>query len=331
MVLPIYVSLERLDESFLEASRDLGAGPIATLRQIVLPLAAPGILSGIVLVFIPVMGEYLIPILLGGGKTYFLGNALADLFLQSRNWPFGSALAAVFVAGMIVLVALLPGAVASTGQGRAGAEPDMTAPRGEASERWGRATRRGWLHAPRLRVPVPADRHRRGLFSSTPAATCTELLGFSTQVVRRGVVRSVPDRTLSRNSLTIATHHGGPRDDPGDGVGAGDGPAREPQLRWLFELLTYVAIIVPGIVIGIATLIFIVTAFDWLNPWIAYLRRAAGRRSSGSASAASSRRTRCSRWPSSTCWSEHACGAWTERSSRRPRTCSQRRGGRSSR
>jgi spermidine/putrescine transport system permease protein len=105
MVLPIYVSLERLDRSFMEASRDLGAGPIATLRQIVLPLAAPGILSGIVLVFIPIMGEYLIPILLGGGKTYFLGNALADLFLQSRNWPFGSALASVFVVGMIVLVA----------------------------------------------------------------------------------------------------------------------------------------------------------------------------------------------------------------------------------
>ncbi|CAN5603810.1 hypothetical protein BH20CHL7_BH20CHL7_15820 [soil metagenome] len=106
MVLPIYVSLERLDRSYLEASRDLGAGPVATLRQIVLPLAAPGILSGIVLVFIPVMGEYLIPVLLGGGKTYFLGNALADLFLQSRNWPFGSALASMFVAGMIVLVAV---------------------------------------------------------------------------------------------------------------------------------------------------------------------------------------------------------------------------------
>jgi spermidine/putrescine transport system permease protein len=105
MVLPIYVSLERLDRSFLEASRDLGAGPVATIRQVVLPLAAPGILSGIVLVFIPIMGEYLIPVLLGGGKTYFLGNALADLFLQSRNWPFGSALASVFVAGMIVLVA----------------------------------------------------------------------------------------------------------------------------------------------------------------------------------------------------------------------------------
>ncbi|MEK6721441.1 MAG: ABC transporter permease [Chloroflexota bacterium] len=105
MVLPIFVSLERLDRSLIEASRDLGAGPVATIRQVVLPLAAPGILSGIVLVFIPVMGEYLIPILLGGGKTYFLGNALADLFLQSRNWPFGSALASVFVVGMILLVA----------------------------------------------------------------------------------------------------------------------------------------------------------------------------------------------------------------------------------
>ncbi len=109
MVLPIYVSLERLDRSLMEASRDLGAGPVATLRQVVLPLAAPGILSGIVLVFIPVMGEYLIPVLLGGGKTYFLGNALADLFLQSRNWPFGAALAAVFVVGMIVLVAIYLG------------------------------------------------------------------------------------------------------------------------------------------------------------------------------------------------------------------------------
>ena len=105
MVLPIYVSLDRLDRSLVEASRDLGAGPVATIRQVVLPLAAPGILSGIVLVFIPIMGEYLIPILLGGGKTYFLGNALADLFLQSRNWPFGSALASIFVVGMVVLVA----------------------------------------------------------------------------------------------------------------------------------------------------------------------------------------------------------------------------------
>ena len=106
MALPIYVSLERLDRTLLEASRDLGAGSLATFRQVTLPLSAPGVISGCLLVFIPVMGEYLIPVLLGGGKTYFLGNALADLFLQSRNWPFGSALATAFVIAMVVVVGI---------------------------------------------------------------------------------------------------------------------------------------------------------------------------------------------------------------------------------
>jgi spermidine/putrescine transport system permease protein len=106
MALPIYLSLERLDRAFIEASRDLGAGQVATFRQITLPLSAPGVISGCLLVFIPVMGEYLIPVLLGGGKTYFLGNALADMFLQSRNWPFGAALATAFVLFMLGVVGI---------------------------------------------------------------------------------------------------------------------------------------------------------------------------------------------------------------------------------
>ena len=106
MILPLFVSLDRLDRSLLEGSRDLGAGPFATFRQVTLPLSLPGVVSGCLLVFIPAMGEYLIPVLLGGGKTYFLGNALADLFLQSRNWPFGSAIGSAFVALMLVVVAL---------------------------------------------------------------------------------------------------------------------------------------------------------------------------------------------------------------------------------
>ncbi|MBX3030774.1 MAG: ABC transporter permease [Chloroflexi bacterium] len=106
MILPLFVSLDRLDRSLLEGSRDLGAGPVATFRQITLPLSLPGIASGCLLVFIPAMGEYLIPVLLGGGKTYFLGNALADLFLQSRNWPFGSAIGSAFVGMMLIVVAL---------------------------------------------------------------------------------------------------------------------------------------------------------------------------------------------------------------------------------
>lgn len=104
MLLPIYVSLERIDPSLRAASKDLGADRLATFRQVTLPLSAPGVLSGCLLVFIPVMGEYLIPVLLGGGRSYFLGNALADLFLQSRNWPLGAALAGSFILLMSFVV-----------------------------------------------------------------------------------------------------------------------------------------------------------------------------------------------------------------------------------
>lgn len=104
MVFPLYVSLERLDKRLLEASKDLGAGRLATFRQVTIPMTLPGILAGIILVFIPVMGEYLIPALLGGGTVFFVGNALVDAYLQSRNWPFGSAMAIGLI--IVVLVAV---------------------------------------------------------------------------------------------------------------------------------------------------------------------------------------------------------------------------------
>jgi spermidine/putrescine transport system permease protein len=100
MVFPLYVSLERLDKRLLEASKDLGANRVGTFLQVTLPLTATGLVSGGLLVFIPMMGEYIIPSLLGGGKIYFVGNALVDLYLQSRNWPLGSAAAI----GLILLV-----------------------------------------------------------------------------------------------------------------------------------------------------------------------------------------------------------------------------------
>lgn len=105
MVLPLYVSLERVDPSLRHASKDLGAGPWRTFLQVTLPLSAPGVVSGALLVFVPVLGEYLIPVLLGGGQTYFLGNTLADLFFQSRNWPFGAAVAVAFILLIMALVA----------------------------------------------------------------------------------------------------------------------------------------------------------------------------------------------------------------------------------
>jgi spermidine/putrescine transport system permease protein len=106
MVFPIFVSLEKLDKTLLEASSDLGGSPIKTFMQVTLPLSMPGIATGCMLVFILLMGEFLIPAFLGGGKVFFIGNALVDLFLQSRNWPFGSAVSVTLVVIMLITVSL---------------------------------------------------------------------------------------------------------------------------------------------------------------------------------------------------------------------------------
>lgn len=104
MVPPIYVSLEKLDKRLLEASADLGATPIRSFFQVTLPLALPGVATGSMLVFILLMGDYILPQYLGGGKVFFIGNALVDLFLQSRNWPFGAAVSVALVAIMFVTI-----------------------------------------------------------------------------------------------------------------------------------------------------------------------------------------------------------------------------------
>jgi len=117
MVFPIYVSLEKLDKRLLEASDDLGASPWKSFLQVPLPLSVPGIATGCILVFILLMGEFLIPALLGGGKVFFIGNALVDLFLQSRNWAYGSAVAAALVFVMLITVSVymqLMGRIART-------------------------------------------------------------------------------------------------------------------------------------------------------------------------------------------------------------------------
>jgi spermidine/putrescine transport system permease protein len=106
MVPPIYVSLEKLDKRLLEASADLGATPIRTFFQVTLPLALPGVATGSMLVFILLMGDYILPQYLGGGKVFFIGNALVDLFLQSRNWPYGAAVSVALVLIMFLTISL---------------------------------------------------------------------------------------------------------------------------------------------------------------------------------------------------------------------------------
>ncbi len=102
MVPPIFVSLEKLDQRLLEASADLGANSLRSFFQITLPLSLPGVATGSMLVFILLMGDYILPQFLGGGKVYFIGNALVDLFLQSRNWPFGAAVSVALVIIMFI-------------------------------------------------------------------------------------------------------------------------------------------------------------------------------------------------------------------------------------
>ena len=119
MIFPLYVTLERLDPTLLEASKDLGAGRWATFRQITLPVSAPGLITGSILVFIPLMGEYVIPSILGLGKIFLIGNVLQLDFLASRNWPAGSAKAVVLIAIMLISVTFY---VWTTTRGRAGRE-----------------------------------------------------------------------------------------------------------------------------------------------------------------------------------------------------------------
>jgi spermidine/putrescine transport system permease protein len=107
MILPLYATLERLDPALLEAAADLGAKPLPALLRVVIPLSAPGIRAGSILVFIPCVGAFLTPDLLGGGKTVMIGNLVQNQFTTARDWPFGSAVSLALMAIVVVLVALL--------------------------------------------------------------------------------------------------------------------------------------------------------------------------------------------------------------------------------
>ena len=104
MVLPLYATLERIDPSLLEAAADLGMRPLRAVFRIVLPLTAPGMIAGSILVFIPCLGAYLTPDLLGGGKTILIGTLIQNQFSSARDWPFGSAVALGLMAVVMLLL-----------------------------------------------------------------------------------------------------------------------------------------------------------------------------------------------------------------------------------
>jgi len=105
MIWPLYVSIEKVDRSFLEAANDLGANRLQTFFRVMLPLTLPGIVAGSILVFIPTLGAFITPDLLGGAKDMMIGNLIQNQYVKVRNWPFGSALS--FILLIIVLALLL--------------------------------------------------------------------------------------------------------------------------------------------------------------------------------------------------------------------------------
>lgn len=104
MFLPLYSSIEKLDLAQIEASADLGATRVQTFRKVVLPATMPGIIGGAIITFIPALGNFIVPSVLGGAKVLMIGNLIEQQFLSARNWPFGSALAMLVMAAVLVLL-----------------------------------------------------------------------------------------------------------------------------------------------------------------------------------------------------------------------------------
>jgi spermidine/putrescine transport system permease protein len=111
VILAIYSALQRLDPSYAEASRDLGASAFTTFLKITLPLTAAGVAAGAVFVFVLSIGNFITPDLLGGGKQQMIGNLIYDQFLTARDWPFGATLSGLLIA--LMMIALFMQAVAA--------------------------------------------------------------------------------------------------------------------------------------------------------------------------------------------------------------------------
>jgi putrescine transport system permease protein len=107
MVLPLYATLEKMDFSLIEAAQDLGCRPVGAFWKVTVPLSLPGILAGCLLVFIPAMGEFVIPDLLGGSRTLMIGRTLWQEFFANRDWPVASAVAILLLLLLVVPIVVL--------------------------------------------------------------------------------------------------------------------------------------------------------------------------------------------------------------------------------
>lgn len=119
MFLPLYAAVDNLDRAQVEASMDLGANRVQTFLKVVLPQTLPGIMGGAVIVFIPSVGNFIVPDILGGAKGLMIGNLVEQQFLSSRNWPFGSALSMVIMSVVLTVLLVAVTRARKTGAGHA--------------------------------------------------------------------------------------------------------------------------------------------------------------------------------------------------------------------
>jgi putrescine transport system permease protein len=106
MILPLYANLEKHDNTLLEAASDLGANPVTAFFRITLPQSVPGIIAGSLLVFIPAVGEYVVPSLLGRTDQLMIGRVLSDEFFENRDWPVASAVAILILLALVIPIML---------------------------------------------------------------------------------------------------------------------------------------------------------------------------------------------------------------------------------
>lgn len=104
MILPLYAAIERMDPELREASADLGAGPVRRFLTVTLPLTRSGVVAGCIFVFVPSLGNFIVPDLLGGGTSSMVGNLIQNEFLRTRDWPFGATIALAVIVVMIVVI-----------------------------------------------------------------------------------------------------------------------------------------------------------------------------------------------------------------------------------
>ena len=240
MVLPLYASMEKLDFRLIEAGYDLYANRFQVLRRVIIPLVKPGIIAGSILVFIPSLGAYVTPRVLGGGKNMMLGNLIDLQFGQGRNWPLGAALSISLMA--IVMVALLVYVRQARRRMSAMARELLRPPPDRLHHHRDHLLRDALCADPHARLLFLQCRHIRrhlgGLFLALVRTGLAERAG-------QGRLGPLPDhRLLRRRDRHRLRHHGGPCDDPYAPLPGRTGIYGDQHALMVPEIVTAIALLI---------------------------------------------------------------------------------------